>query len=118
MYRHPERQMHPQKPFAKVHDMYALGVVLLEIGLWRPVLSLEKDSFKRVNDPRRIQEYLMKKAERSLPSQMGERYKDVVVRCLTGNFSIDDDNKEDLKLQQAFRVQVIEVLEKAAESVG
>ncbi|KAF2848105.1 hypothetical protein T440DRAFT_429324 [Plenodomus tracheiphilus IPT5] len=118
VYRHPERQKHPQKPFAKIHDIYALGVVLLEIGLWRPVLSLEKDSFKRVSDPRTIQNYLIKKAEKSLPFQMGDRYKDIVVRCLTGNFDVDDDNKEDLKLQQAFRAKVIDVLDKTADSVG
>lgn len=32
IYRHPDRQMSPQKPFSKIHDIYALGVVLLEIG--------------------------------------------------------------------------------------
>jgi hypothetical protein len=33
VYRHPERQGQPQKPFQKIHDIYALGVVLLEIGV-------------------------------------------------------------------------------------
>ena len=32
VYRHPERQGQPQKLFNKLHDIYALGVVLLEIG--------------------------------------------------------------------------------------
>jgi hypothetical protein len=32
VYRHPARQGKPDKPFAKIHDIYALGVVLLEIG--------------------------------------------------------------------------------------
>jgi hypothetical protein len=32
IYRHPERQKQPQRPFSKVHDIYSLGVVLLEIG--------------------------------------------------------------------------------------
>jgi hypothetical protein len=33
VYRHPERQGRPQKLFKKVHDIYALGVVMLEIGM-------------------------------------------------------------------------------------
>jgi hypothetical protein len=86
--------------------------------LWAPVLSLEKDGFKRVNDPLTIQKFLIRKAEKSLPFQVGEQYKDLVVRCLTGRFEVEDDNKEDLKLQQAFRAHVLEVLERAAESIG
>jgi len=136
VYRHPERQKQPQRPFCKIHDIYSLGVVLLEIGrvayctlywfihlhnltgLWRPVLSLTTDGFKRVNDPQTIQSYLVKKAERSLPREVGENYKSVVVRCLTGNFDVENDNKEDLKLQQAFREQVLDFLDRAAECIG
>lgn len=33
LYRHPDRQGHPKTSFSKLHDIYALGVVLLEIGL-------------------------------------------------------------------------------------
>lgn len=32
VYRHPSRQGSPTEPFKKLHDIYALGVVLLEIG--------------------------------------------------------------------------------------
>jgi hypothetical protein len=32
VYRHPQRQGKPNKPFVKIYDIYALGVVLLEIG--------------------------------------------------------------------------------------
>lgn len=48
---------------------------------------------------------------------MGDRYKDVVVKCLKGDFHIQNDTKEDLKLQQAFRAQVVEVLQRAVENV-
>jgi hypothetical protein len=37
VYRHPERQQHPSHPFKKLHDIYALGVVLLEIGMHPPI---------------------------------------------------------------------------------
>ena len=32
VYRHPERQGQPLTTFKKTHDIYALGIVLLEIG--------------------------------------------------------------------------------------
>ena len=35
IYRHPDRQEPPSVRFSKMHGIYALGVVLLEIGLWR-----------------------------------------------------------------------------------
>lgn len=76
------------------------------------------DGFKRVNDPWTIQSYLVKKAERSLPREVGEHYKNVVIRCLTGRFDVENDNSEDLKLQEAFREQVLDVLDCAAESIG
>ncbi|CAI6337835.1 unnamed protein product [Periconia digitata] len=118
VYRHPERQKQPQKPFTKIHDIYSLGVVLLEIGLWRPVLTLTTDGFKRVKDAWTVQEYLVKKAERSLPREVGEHYKQCVSRCLAGRFDVLGGEKEDLGLQQAFREQVVDVLEGAAQSIG
>ncbi|KAK4122789.1 hypothetical protein N657DRAFT_672597 [Parathielavia appendiculata] len=32
VYRHPDRQQRPKELFSKIHDIYALGAVLLEIG--------------------------------------------------------------------------------------
>ena len=38
------------------------------------------------------------------------------MRCSTGNFAVTNDTKEDLKLQQAFGSQVVDVLEATAEN--
>jgi hypothetical protein len=81
------------------------------------VLSLEKNGFGNVSDLAAIKDYLIKQAEKSLPAQVGENYKRVVVSCLSG-IVVQDDNKEDLKLQQAFRAQILDVLDRAAESIG
>lgn len=40
VYRHPDRQGRPTQPFNKLHDIYALGVVLLEIGRFLLILHL------------------------------------------------------------------------------
>ena len=134
VYRHPERQGQPQKLFNKIHDIYALGVVLLEIGtlspaagkrllltkepgLWQPVLALEKNHFSFAKDPQAVKARLVQQASRRLESKMGGKYRDIVLQCLNGEFFVTDDTKEDLKLQQAFRSQVVDVLERAAEYV-
>ncbi|KAF2813270.1 uncharacterized protein BDZ99DRAFT_486568 [Mytilinidion resinicola] len=117
VYRHPERQRKPTRPFSKIHDIYALGVVLLEIGLWQSAVSLDKDRFERVTDPMVVQRYLIRQVEKHLESRMGERYKTVVLKCLCNDFGVVNDTKDDMKLQQAFRTNVIDVLSRAADNV-
>ncbi|KAF2866395.1 hypothetical protein BDV95DRAFT_584646 [Massariosphaeria phaeospora] len=114
VYRHPERQGRPGRMFNKIHDIYALGVVLLEIGLWQRALTLEKNHFKTARDPFVIQAQLLKQAQRRLGDKMGEKYQQVVIACLTGQFGVTNDTREDLKLQQAFRTQVVDVLDRVA----
>ncbi|KAJ5151045.1 uncharacterized protein N7482_010297 [Penicillium canariense] len=117
IYRHPDRQGQPMEMFKKIHDIYALGVVLLEIGLWEPAVKLEKNMFSHANNPRAVQAQLIKHAQRRLESRVGKKYKEVVIKCLTGEFGVEDDTKEDLKLQQAFRHQIVDVIEMAANYV-
>ncbi|KAJ4025686.1 hypothetical protein NW752_003161 [Fusarium irregulare] len=117
IYRHPDRQLKPTQVFSKIHDIYALGVVLLEIGLWQPATSLEKHGFAKVRDPQAIKDRLVRQAERRLGSKMGDKYKHIVLRCLEGRFDVVDDTKEDLKLQQAFRSKIVTVLQNAAENI-
>ncbi|KAK2742777.1 hypothetical protein FQN55_007720 [Onygenales sp. PD_40] len=117
IYRHPERQGRPESLFKKEHDIYALGVVLLEIGLWEPALKLERNRFAHAQDPRAVQAQLVKHARKRLEAHVGRRYAEAVVKCLTGDFGVDDDTKEDIMLQQAFRVQVVDVIEMAASWV-
>jgi hypothetical protein len=117
IYRHPDRQGQPMETFKKIHDIYALGVVLLEIGLWEPAVKLEKDMFAHARNPRAVQAQLVKHAQRRLEPRVGRKYKEVVLKCLRGDFGIQNDTREDLKLQQAFHHQVVDVIEMAANYV-
>ena len=117
VYRHPERQGQVKMQFTKLHDIYALGVVLLEIGLWAPAISLQSNRFATAKKPKVIQDQLVKQADKRLASHLGTKYRDLVLKCLTGDFGVTNDTKEDLKLQQAFRSQVVDVLKRAAENV-
>jgi hypothetical protein len=93
LYRHPDRQGSPTTRFARLHDLYALGLVLLEIGLWRPLGSLLEDDSARnekefvngkrpVLNPKRILELFQQTALEELSLWMGESYRDAVVACL------------------------------------
>lgn len=97
LYRHPDRQNTPRKSFNKIHDLYALGVVLLEIGFWKPVIRLKseieetlpKDSFL---DPDLFMEKLIEKAVNDLPHPMGPAYASAVEVCLKGSFGVGVDH--------------------------
>ena len=104
IYRHPHRQgLIPEEIYTMQHDMYSLGVCLLEIGLRESFLSyqdgatspqptavlgstLDSPEFKQ---PPLMKEYLVTIARRELPKGMGERYTMVVVNCLT---CLDQEN--------------------------
>lgn len=64
-----------------------------------------------------LQKALIKHAERRLGSRIGERYKNLVLKCLKGQFGVVNDTRDDLRLQQAFRTDVVDVLEKAVASI-
>lgn len=78
---------------------------------------MQKDRFQYSRSPEVIQEQLIKHATRKLPGKMGSKYQEVALKCLTTEFGVRNDTKEDLKLQQAFRMQVVEVLGRTANSV-
>jgi hypothetical protein len=108
MYRHPKRQM-PQAPDAThhfSHDIYSLGVTLLEIGMWEPLIvpvANDSDNMQvsaafraeaeklglrpnqgpgRVLEADEVQQVLISLAQHYLPTRMGPRYSDIVISCL------------------------------------
>lgn len=114
LYRHPERQgSQPEKYFVMQHDIYSLGVVLLEIGLRIPFVSpsnygstaalvphqelhlrLDKDEPGRA---KRLKKTFTDLATQRLPAKMGQIYTDVVLSCLkcldTNNEAFGDQGK-------------------------
>jgi len=80
-------------------------------------LTLEKNKFVNVKNSKAVRDQLRKHAESRLGSRVGEKYKQVVLRCLSSQFDVVDDTREELKLQQAFRSHVVDVLEATAQNV-
>lgn len=73
--------------------------------------------FAKIQDPNNVKKHLLKHAKKRLGNQMGEKDKNVVLKCLEGSFENDGDTKEDLKLQTAFGAQAVDLLQRAAKNV-
>ncbi|KAL1848920.1 hypothetical protein Daus18300_013429 [Diaporthe australafricana] len=85
------------------HDLYSLGVVLAEIGLWKPI--------EQVADPKseRFADSLRSRAKNNLPFYMGSRYAAVVDRCLAGpqtKLDIPAGLDQDLRLSHERAVEI------------
>lgn len=99
IYRHPSRQgTAPEHYYTMQHDVYSLGVCLLEIGLWTSFVSLSEENptpasrlgitdILSLSNKRevaiKIKSRLIDLARDGLPPTMGRTYADVVVACLT-----------------------------------
>jgi serine/threonine protein kinase len=97
LYRHPKRQgLQPEDRYVMQHDIYSLGVCLLEIGLWNSFVCLDGDSLQPGPELESITEALLTKksavlikqtlvlmASNRLPGLMGQRYADLALACLT-----------------------------------
>lgn len=96
LYRHPERQGKPTRQFQRRHDIYALGVVLLEIGLWATMSRVmqskirEAETTGRLPRAKKVTADLVALAQQGLPREMGHGYSQAVVTCLTADFAGGD----------------------------
>jgi hypothetical protein len=112
LYRHPSRQGRPTQQFSRLHDIYALGVVLLEIGLWVTLSRLmetkirEAESSGRLPRPKKVVEDLMMLAAQGLPKEMGIGYTRAVLACLKADFR----GTEGPALAMDFQEKVVDVL--------
>ncbi|KAF4424034.1 hypothetical protein CFRS1_v006871 [Colletotrichum fructicola] len=115
LYRHPTRQgIQAQEAYIMQHDVYSLGVCLLELGLWDSFveynsvageacsdkvpgtglgLSLSDFDFQpgNIEQTFKIKNQLVGLARAGLPARMGDKYASAVITCLT---CLDEDSEE------------------------
>lgn len=108
-YRHPKRQgIQPEQRYNFGHDMYSLGVCLLEIGLWEPFLTSSSDGsvtisatyketvshlrlvegrdmhrIDRLIWPAVVPKVLVHLAKTQIPQRMGNAYAELIIAFLT-----------------------------------
>ncbi|KAJ9133331.1 hypothetical protein NKR23_g10839 [Pleurostoma richardsiae] len=66
-------------------DIFALGIVLLELGYWRTVKSLEQE-YKKKNSGREFNQAALLRHADALGFKTGTKYRDVVRKCLKLDF--------------------------------
>ncbi|KAH0552995.1 hypothetical protein GP486_006809 [Trichoglossum hirsutum] len=94
LYRHPHYKSPDPRPFRSPYDIYSLGVLLFEIGMWRIVSYQHRGSRASssrapppvsLTDPQFIQKVVMGPAA-DLGRYMGASYRDAVLACLNLEF--------------------------------
>jgi hypothetical protein len=122
-YRHPERQGKPKRAFNVEHDLYSVGVVLLEIGLWKTLSTMLKkviDNNRKLNtiyDAEESRKQLVKLAGRGpLAQEMGTAYETIVLRCLQGNFGVDEEETDDqTAIKRGYYKNVVEAVRQGVQ---
>lgn len=111
LYRHPLRQNDPTEGFNMEHDLYAVGVILLEIGIWKTVHSVFERAMPEAGLPgaTKATNQMKSMAKTLLPQKMGTKYAEAVQKCI-GGFDIGVDDKHHTNLGLAFRQQVLDHL--------
>lgn len=139
LYRHPERLKDASastQRSQKSHDVYSLGIILLEIAFWQPieeVMEIPMAQKSARSSIYKIQERILDRSSRStvgkqsttakLEGQVGEVYAEVVRRCVQGGEAIgivDDARGTELKknvemeveMQQVFFEEILSKLQK------
>lgn len=80
LHRHPlSLDGSEKRPFCKAFDIYSLGLLLLEIGLWRSLQSYYKPHYSAQKFKERI---VLGALVPGLASKIGRRYMAVVEKCL------------------------------------
>ncbi|KAK2736407.1 hypothetical protein CKAH01_18904 [Colletotrichum kahawae] len=101
VYYHPEV---PLSGWTKVKEIYSLGIVLLEIGLWRPCYDARFKGMTMTEVSRAITKGLDGRTGDELMGLVGRKYAEAVKWCLKGIPGIRDGSseKESRLLSKAF----------------
>ncbi|KAF2732806.1 kinase-like protein, partial [Polyplosphaeria fusca] len=83
-YQHPGyRIWDSETGFKAEHDFYSLGIVLLELGRWKPLRHMTKG--KETLSPAALAKHLLLEEVPQVESYMGEMYRGIVTACLDGS---------------------------------
>lgn len=100
--------------------MKALGVILLEIGLWERVDTLDRGALASGTniEPQAVKAQLLLHVSQRLGFYAGEQYQSVVQKCLDDSFvSTNGSHSGDANLQMRFAKEVTQVLERFLDDI-
>ncbi|EHK25102.1 uncharacterized protein TRIVIDRAFT_144969 [Trichoderma virens Gv29-8] len=133
LYRHPHRQgKTPETDYNMRHDIYSVGVCLLEVGLWESFIEYdnvnakEQEALKQISLETTnlrlsslVKDRLLQLARGVLRRKMGIKYSKVVETCLT----CLDPNNEDFGDEKEFQdmdgvAEGVRYIEKVVQRLG
>ena len=92
----------------------ALGIMLLEIGLWEKVLYIGGNDFTRKpQDASKISKEIYRQADLRLGHRCGNKFRSIVLLCLSGEFPdvlTTEGTMISSGLQSKFRELVVDAL--------
>lgn len=116
MYRHPDRQgQTPRNWHTKYHDIYSFGLVMVEIGLWRPLDTLRAPMWANAA----VRDAVVKHVKKGLlQHEMGRAFEAAALACLSGELGVTEDDKNHTRLARMFEAKVLRELERGAHLDG
>ena len=124
VYRHPDTQSDgPTLSYRKTFDIYSLGLILVELAFWKPIVSIMGIEETVDRSPRatsNVQERWLTSEPglfKSLRAEVGDKYVGAVELCLKGRdaFGIDRKDAETsadtgMRIQREFNAKIVRVL--------
>ncbi|KAL4964042.1 uncharacterized protein BDV14DRAFT_175570 [Aspergillus stella-maris] len=117
LYRHPERYETITAAFTAKHDIYSVGIVLLEIALWTTMSKqfaspIAKAQEKGALPPVDIVSKALSKLSRDhrVAQEMGEGYARLIRRCLETDFEVGKHDEQESGLLGQFQALVVDKL--------
>jgi serine/threonine protein kinase len=98
--------------FHSAFDYYSLGVILLEIALWRPIGKVIPPG----TSADIILRLLLEHAAKYVPQRMGTGHCKVILACLNFYHNHNSENQESILLMK-FQQEVLEKLQRAASTL-
>jgi hypothetical protein len=121
IYRHPDILSSSSPRSKKSHDIYSLGVVLIEIAYWQRIdriVNLPEDHKAARGKVKRVRKMILEdNIIQWIDSNVGEIYAEVVRKCVAGGKdlgveSVRDENDKNVgaSMQQAFSDEIVQKL--------
>ena len=107
IYRHPMAESGKRTTYKAAYDIYSLGLILLEVGLWMPIHQLWKTKYSHQHFKARLQNVYSKK----LAGKCGNRYMRVIEYCLSAADTRRSERQQP-KLQTDFYWNALKPLER------
>lgn len=89
-YQHPAKHANPQRLYRHAYDVYSLGILLLEVGLWAELRIDEYSDDEDDEDYYERRRWICREYLQDLRWACGDTYADVVLSCLMIDCSDDE----------------------------